>query len=340
MAGDTRRGQRRRIGARGRRRGRRARARRRRRRAGRAAGPRPRRRCPPERADRGRTRAIWSDSRGPRPLRASSSSTARPERQTDEHHRARRRRGRRPLPARSRPVSELGWLRSSTPATTPSCTGCRSHPISTRSPTRSPARSTRNAVGGWRARPGPRWGRWPAMPTSDPPAPTAASTWFNLGDRDLATHCYRTARLGEGATLTEVTAEITRAWGLDVRLLPMCDERFRTRLQLADDGDVVAFQDYFVRLRHSVPIAVDRVRARRCPPHGCGPRRARRGRRDRDRTVEPARVDRTHPRPPRRRGCVGVAPRTSGGGVADRGRIRASRARSITCWSSSASNPP
>ena len=47
-----------------------------------------------------------------------------------------------------------------------------------------------------------------------PPGSAAAPTWFNLGDRDLATHLYRTARLAEGATLTEVTAEICTAWGL------------------------------------------------------------------------------------------------------------------------------
>ena len=61
-----------------------------------------------------------------------------------------------------------------------------------------------------------------------PPGSRRGATWFNLGDRDLATHLYRTARLGEGATLTEVTAEIARAWGLAVSLLPMTDDRLRT----------------------------------------------------------------------------------------------------------------
>ena len=87
-----------------------------------------------------------------------------------------------------------------------------------------------------------------------PDGSTAAPTWFNLGDQDLATHFYRTARLAEGASLTDVTAEISRAWGLGVRLLPMTDQPIRTRVQLAD-GDDVSFQDYFVRLRHSVPVA-------------------------------------------------------------------------------------
>ena len=86
----------------------------------------------------------------------------------------------------------------------------------------------------------------------------AAPTWFNLGDTDLATHFYRTARLGEGATLTDVTAEIADAWGLRLRMLPVTDDRFRTVVTLGGDGDEagtdVAFQDYFVRLRHGVPV--------------------------------------------------------------------------------------
>ncbi|WP_420453102.1 2-phospho-L-lactate transferase [Ilumatobacter sp.] len=97
----------------------------------------------------------------------------------------------------------------------------------------------------------------------------AAARWFNLGDRDLATHLYRTARIDEGATLTEVTDEIRRAWGLDVEVVPMSDERCSTVVALApdadgsgDDGgadlDEVSFQDYFVRLRHSVPVAAVR----------------------------------------------------------------------------------
>jgi LPPG:FO 2-phospho-L-lactate transferase len=77
-------------------------------------------------------------------------------------------------------------------------------------------------------------------------------TWFRLGDRDLATHLHRTGRLAEGATLSEVTAEIATGWGLRLRLLPMSDEPVRTRLELADRE--VSFQEYFVKLRHSVPV--------------------------------------------------------------------------------------
>ena len=87
-----------------------------------------------------------------------------------------------------------------------------------------------------------------------PEGSTAGGTWFGLGDRDLATHLYRTGRLAEGATLTEVTEEIGSAWGVEVEVLPMSDGRHSTMVALADGGEV-PFQDYFVRLGHSVPVA-------------------------------------------------------------------------------------
>ena len=88
-----------------------------------------------------------------------------------------------------------------------------------------------------------------------PAKSAAAPTWFNLGDQDLATHFYRTARLAEGATLTQVTDEIARAWGLGLNVLPMSDDRFRTMVTLAETGDEISFQDYFVRLRHGVAVS-------------------------------------------------------------------------------------
>lgn len=86
-----------------------------------------------------------------------------------------------------------------------------------------------------------------------PEGSTAAPDWFNLGDRDLATHFYRTARLAEGASLAEVTAEICTAWGVAQRLVPMTNDRVSTIVSLAEGGDV-AFQEYFVKLRHGVPV--------------------------------------------------------------------------------------
>ena len=78
-------------------------------------------------------------------------------------------------------------------------------------------------------------------------------TWFRLGDRDLGTHLFRTGRLADGAGLTEVTAEITKAWGLGLHLLPATEDRLRTMVTLAD-GDEVGFQEYFVGLRHDVAV--------------------------------------------------------------------------------------
>ena len=86
----------------------------------------------------------------------------------------------------------------------------------------------------------------------------AAITWFRLGDRDLATHLYRTARRAEGATLTSITAEITAAWDVGVVVLPMTDGDVSTHLVLAD-GSELAFQDYFVRLHHDVEVSAVRI---------------------------------------------------------------------------------
>jgi LPPG:FO 2-phospho-L-lactate transferase len=82
----------------------------------------------------------------------------------------------------------------------------------------------------------------------------AGATWFSLGDRDLATHLYRSHRLAEGAPLTLVTAEIAAAFGLACTLLPMTDDPVRTRVTLAADGREIGFQEYFVGLRHDVAI--------------------------------------------------------------------------------------
>ncbi len=70
-------------------------------------------------------------------------------------------------------------------------------------------------------------------------------TWFQLGDRDLATHIHRTALLREGRTLSEVTAALARAFGVTVRLLPSSDDPQATKVR-ADDG-WLDFQEWFVR---------------------------------------------------------------------------------------------
>ena len=83
-----------------------------------------------------------------------------------------------------------------------------------------------------------------------------ADTWFRLGDLDLATHLFRTERLRAGATLTEVTAEITAAWGVEPRLLPMSDDRVATRITVdrGDHHEVLRMQEWFVRERSAPPV--------------------------------------------------------------------------------------
>jgi LPPG:FO 2-phospho-L-lactate transferase len=82
-------------------------------------------------------------------------------------------------------------------------------------------------------------------------------SWFNLGDRDLGTHLYRTARLAEGARLSQVTAEIAARWGVAVRLLPMTDDPVETRIRASLENGAereLGFQEYFVGHRHDVPV--------------------------------------------------------------------------------------
>jgi len=81
--------------------------------------------------------------------------------------------------------------------------------------------------------------------------------WFGLGDRDLGTHLYRTQRLSQGTSLAEVTAEITKAWELDYRLLPVTNDRVRTMVTTVDEGEIT-FQDYFVRRQHAVAVSAVR----------------------------------------------------------------------------------
>ena len=72
-------------------------------------------------------------------------------------------------------------------------------------------------------------------------------TWFKLGDRDLATHVLRTARLRAGETLTAVTAELSASLGVGSAVLPMSNEKVSTVLKTP--AGLLEFQEYFVRRR-------------------------------------------------------------------------------------------
>ncbi|GAA4414925.1 2-phospho-L-lactate transferase [Georgenia halophila] len=79
-----------------------------------------------------------------------------------------------------------------------------------------------------------------------------ADTWFQLGDRDLATNIVRSARLRDGVPLSQVTADLCRALGIGARLLPMTDQRVATILETPSGP--LEFQEYFVARRHQDPV--------------------------------------------------------------------------------------
>ena len=92
------------------------------------------------------------------------------------------------------------------------------------------------------------WGRadetWSFMETLEA---LGGETWFRLGDRDLALHALRTRWLADGATPSEIAAQLCAAFGVAAQLVPATEQRLRTIVE-TDEG-ALAFQDYFVRRR-------------------------------------------------------------------------------------------
>ena len=72
-------------------------------------------------------------------------------------------------------------------------------------------------------------------------------TWFSLGDRDLAIHLYRSQRIKQGASLSQVTSELCSRFKVQTRLVPMSDAAVRT--MVVSDMGVLPFQEYFVKNR-------------------------------------------------------------------------------------------
>ena len=71
--------------------------------------------------------------------------------------------------------------------------------------------------------------------------------WFRLGDQDLGTHLERTRRLKGGDSLSQITKDFCKAWGVEHTILPMSDQPVRTIVD-TDEGEL-AFQEYFVHRR-------------------------------------------------------------------------------------------
>jgi LPPG:FO 2-phospho-L-lactate transferase len=99
---------------------------------------------------------------------------------------------------------------------------------------------------GW----GLRGETWRVM---DELAELGGESWFRLGDRDLATHLYRSQRLRDGATKTEVAAELAERLGVNVRLLPVSNDPIAT--EFVTDVGRLTFQEYFVRHHHNVVVS-------------------------------------------------------------------------------------
>lgn len=74
-----------------------------------------------------------------------------------------------------------------------------------------------------------------------------ADTWFQLGDRDLALHLFRTGLLKKGKSLTEITQIVCTKLGVDYKVVPVTDSSLRTHVRT--DQGTLDFQDYFVRLK-------------------------------------------------------------------------------------------
>ena len=118
------------------------------------------------------------------------------------------------------------------------------------------------------------WGRreetWTFMAAL---AALGGETWFQLGDGDLATHVERTRRLAAGEPLARITDDFCRRLGVGPRILPMSEDRVRTRVRTSDGW--LDFQYYFVRRRCAPEVgelAYDGAAQAR--PHPGGARRA------------------------------------------------------------------
>jgi LPPG:FO 2-phospho-L-lactate transferase len=98
------------------------------------------------------------------------------------------------------------------------------------------------------ANPETGWGRadetWNVMESTKQ---LGGPAWFNLGDQDLGTHLERTRRLKEGDSLSQVTKDFCKAWGVEHVVLPMSDQPVRTIVE-TNEGEL-AFQEYFVHRR-------------------------------------------------------------------------------------------
>lgn len=98
------------------------------------------------------------------------------------------------------------------------------------------------------------WGRrdetWNFM---DACGEVGLDTWFRLGDRDLAVHLYRSNRLKQGATLSDIVRELCAGFSVRSEIIPMSDHPVRTIVET--DSGILPFQEYFVKHRCKPRVA-------------------------------------------------------------------------------------
>ena len=144
-------------------------------------------------------------------------------------------------------------------------------------------------------------------------------TWFRLGDGDLATHVERTRRLEAGETLSRITDDFCRRLGVRTKILPMSDDKVRTRVRT--EAGWLEFQDYFVRRRCEPAVA-----GGGSPSPGVhGGARRRALARGGDLPVQSVPEHRSDPGVARRARGTGRLSGAGRGGVADRRRPRRQR---------------
>ncbi len=77
-------------------------------------------------------------------------------------------------------------------------------------------------------------------------------TWFGLGDKDLATHIYRTNRISQGAKLNQITNEVCSSLGLKLKILPMSNDKFETKIETPNG--TMHFEEYLVKRKAQDPV--------------------------------------------------------------------------------------
>ena len=97
------------------------------------------------------------------------------------------------------------------------------------------------------------WGLRDDVPLHGRAARLGEEVWFDLGDRDLATHLLRTELLRDGAGLAEVTARLAAAMGVAARVLPATEQEVVTTIETAD-GRRLHYEEFLVREQARPPV--------------------------------------------------------------------------------------